>query len=53
MMYKFRQTILDGHLCMTNFCNVSFKATNSPMEYLVMDQEIHEGVILTPNQLPP
>jgi hypothetical protein len=32
MMYKFRYTTLNGHLSVANFCNVSFKAANSPVK---------------------
>jgi hypothetical protein len=51
LMYKFRQTILNGHLGVTNFCNVSFKAANSPVEYSATDQGYTKEVILTPTQL--
>ena len=38
MMYKFRQTTLNRHLSVTNFCNVSFKAANLPGECSEKDQ---------------
>jgi hypothetical protein len=31
MMHKLRQSILNGHLGVTNFHNVSFEAANSPV----------------------
>lgn len=51
MMYKFRQGVLNGQLSMANFCNVRFKAANSPIEYSVTDSRMHKEVIFTLAQL--
>ena len=51
MMYYFRQTILNGHLGLTNFCNVRLKAANSPVKYSATDQVYFKRVILTLIQL--
>lgn len=43
MMYKFRQTVLNGHLGVTNLYNVSFKAANSSVKYSATDQGYVKG----------